>query len=85
MPISLLPLALRQIARRNRTGISPERAGILKPNELRTYVYVIFDLQRFFTEAIARRMPQGLDQGRLEEHFLAEICRLNRAQAFWER
>jgi hypothetical protein len=58
-----------------------ERA--LKPNELRTYVYVIFDLQRFFTEAIARRMPQGLDQGRVEEHFLAEICRLNQAEAFW--
>lgn len=56
---------------------------ILKPTELRTYVYVIFDLQRFFTAAIARRMPQGLDEGRLEEHFLTEICRLNQAQAFW--
>jgi hypothetical protein len=83
MPISLL----RWLYGKSRDEIEQcflRSERILKPHELRTYVYVIFDLQRFFTEAIARRMPQGLDEGRLEEHFLAEICRLNQAEGFWE-
>ena len=28
-------------------------------------------------------MPQGLDQGRVEKHFLEEICRLNTDASFW--
>ncbi len=55
----------------------------LKPSELKEYVYVIFDLQRFFSEIIAKKMPQGLDQHRMDQHFLEEICRLNNSKSFW--
>ena len=56
---------------------------MLRSFELKTYVYVIFDLQRFFTEMIAKKMPQGLDQNRIDEHFLEEICRLDQDISFW--
>jgi len=55
----------------------------LKASELKSYTYVIFDLQRFFTESWAKTMPQGLDQNRVDKHFLEELCRLNTDASFW--
>jgi len=55
----------------------------LKPVELKKYVFVIFDLQRFFRELIAKKFPEGLDQHRVDEHFLEEVCCLNQNEAFW--
>jgi hypothetical protein len=55
----------------------------LDPSELKTYAFVIFDLQRFFTESWAKRIPQGLNQEKMEGHFLEEICRLNADPSFW--
>jgi len=55
----------------------------LKASELKSYTYVIFNLQRFFTESWAKTMPQGLDQNRVDKHFLEELCRLNRGASFW--
>jgi hypothetical protein len=55
----------------------------LKSWELKKYVFVIFDLQRFFTQSWAREIPQGLEQATLDKHFLQEICRLNRDPSFW--
>jgi hypothetical protein len=55
----------------------------LKPHEIKTYTYVIFDLQRFFSESCAKKMPQGLDQNKVDKHFLEEICRLNSDASFW--
>lgn len=55
----------------------------LKPSELKNYVYVIFDLQRFFKEMIAKKMPEGLDQQRVDRKFLSELCRLNQNREFW--
>ena len=55
----------------------------LEPQEFRNYTFVIFDLQRFFTQSWAKKIPQGLDQDRMDKHFLEEICRLNSDRAFW--
>ena len=55
----------------------------LDSSDLKTYVYVIFDLKRFFTQMTAKIMPQGLDQDKVDEHFLNEICRLNSDRFFW--
>jgi len=57
---------------------------ILKPKELKAYVYVIFDLQRFFKELVAKIMPIALDQNKIDEHFIKEICRLNQNAVFWD-
>jgi hypothetical protein len=55
----------------------------LDTTEYRQYVYVIFDLQRHFTEMAARVIPQILDQGRMDEFFLKEIGKLNSDPSFW--
>jgi len=60
-----------------------EIESVLGADELKTYVYVIFDLQRFFTEMIAKIMPGGLNQKKVDEHFLKEICKLDGDSSFW--
>lgn len=60
-----------------------ESEGILDPSELKSYVYVIFDLQRFSSKLTAKTMPQALDQKKVDEYFIEEICRLNKDKSFW--
>jgi hypothetical protein len=50
--------------------------AVLEPAEFRQYVYVIFDLQRFFQETAAQVMPEALDQEKLDGIFEKEFCRL---------
>jgi len=56
---------------------------ILQPNELRIYVYTIFDLQQFFSEFIAAQRPQDLNQTKMDEFFIDAVCRLNDDKNFW--
>jgi hypothetical protein len=56
---------------------------ILQPNEIKGYVYTIFDLQRFFTEQTAAHRPQGLNQAKMDEFFIGEVCTLNNDETFW--
>jgi hypothetical protein len=60
-----------------------EMEKILRGTELKTYVYSIFDLQKFFTESYARSIPHILDQDKVDTHFIGEICRLNNDTVFW--
>jgi len=55
----------------------------LRPRELKAYVYVIFDLQRSFSERFARENPEFLDQDEVDRYFLETICRLNADSGFW--
>jgi hypothetical protein len=50
----------------------------LKAHELKTYVYTVFDIQNFFSSFMAKKMPQVLDQDRVDAYFLKEICRINK-------
>ncbi len=84
--VSTPPKLFRVLLEKSRDEIEQyfmEMERSLDPSELKTYVYVIFDLRRFFTEMIATIMPQGLDQNKVDEHFLDEICRLNSNRSFW--
>lgn len=56
---------------------------ILRPSELKTYVYAIFDLQRFFKEPWARRYPQSLSAEEMDRYFIGEICKLNDETNVW--
>ncbi|MCP4020381.1 MAG: J domain-containing protein, partial [Desulfobacteraceae bacterium] len=49
----------------------------LKPRELKNYVYAIFNLQSFFAGFMAKKMPQTLNQERVDEHFIDQLCLLN--------
>ena len=53
--------------------------GLLRARDLKSYVYTIFDLQRFFKSFMAKKMPHVLDQDRVEAYFLEELCRINTA------
>lgn len=57
--------------------------SILRSHEYKSYVYAIFDVRKFFTESFAGRIPHFLDQRKIDEYFLKEICRLNDDAVFW--
>ena len=55
----------------------------LKPREYAFYVYSFLHLRRFFDQIVAGKMPQGLDQEKLDTLFIQELCNLNADQSFW--
>lgn len=57
----------------------------LQPNELKTYIFAIFDLQCHFTESFSATMPEALNQTDISDYFLEDICRLNGDEQFWSR
>ena len=54
----------------------------LKPNEMKTYAFSIFDLQRHFTESFSSTMPEALNQCDIADHFVEDLCTLNSDKAF---
>ncbi|MBT8330553.1 MAG: hypothetical protein HKP52_05275 [Desulfofustis sp.] len=57
----------------------------LQHNELKTYVFAIFDLQRYFNEGFSATMPEALDQIDIADYFIEEICSLNNDKSFWRK
>ncbi len=55
----------------------------LPSREIKAYVFVIFDLQRHFNTMFAREMPQALDQDKVADYLVDELCTLNRDRRFW--
>jgi len=55
----------------------------LHPREYKSYVYVIFDLQRYFRASSARSIPQALAQDELDGCFVKDLCALQRDELFW--
>jgi len=56
---------------------------VLEPVEFCQYVYVIFDLQKHFTEAVAQSLPGALDRDKLDTAFEEEFCRLIQDRSFF--
>jgi len=80
------PVLLKWLRRKSRDEIEQrfvEMERVLKPHEIKTYVYVIFNVQSCLESAPARRAPELLDQAALDTHFLETICRFNQDEAFW--
>jgi hypothetical protein len=86
--LARLPVKLfRQLRQKSRDEIEQQFLAmetILKPTEYKAYVYVIFNLQSFFTEWFAVQTPQMLDQDKVDAFFVDEICKLNEDAAFWD-
>ena len=55
----------------------------LHPREYKAYVYVIFNIHRFFSESFAQKRPQYLKQSAVDAYFIEEICELNQDRTFW--
>jgi hypothetical protein len=62
--------------------IALERA--LFTDQVKEYLYTVFNLQRFFDESLGRLMPQGLDQAKLDALFIEELCSLNDDPLLWQ-
>jgi hypothetical protein len=61
-----------------------EAERTLKRSELKTYVYTIFNLKSYFSNMMdALVAPFALDQDRVDDAFLEELCRLNSDREFW--
>jgi len=60
--------------------ITQER--ILKPHELKAYVYTIFELQRFFRRYTVQH-PHYLNRDKMDGFFMDAICQLNDDKTFW--
>lgn len=57
---------------------------VLQPGNYLQYVYAIFNLQKYFSESFAPWLPESLAKDEMAEHFLKELCRLNRDRRFWQ-
>lgn len=55
----------------------------LQFNELKTYVFAIFDLQQHFGESFSATMPEALNQIDIADFFIKDICNLNGDKTFW--
>ncbi|MBI5557080.1 MAG: hypothetical protein HY885_05535 [Deltaproteobacteria bacterium] len=60
-----------------------EREQVFHADQVKEYLFTIFDLQRHFSQSYARIMPQGLDQDELDGFMVEELCRLNEDKEFW--
>ena len=81
-PVESMPMALmKNLAGKCRDEIEQyflRHEAILEATELKSYLFVAFDIQRFFSGILAKKMPQALDQERVDRYFIEEICELNK-------
>lgn len=56
----------------------------LKAVEFKKYIYVIFNLQKNFSESYSAFMPEALVQKNIDDFFLQEVCRLSKDKNFWQ-
>ncbi len=76
------PVIFRNLVDKSRDEIEQsfmQQEQVLNGNELKTYVYTIFNLQQFFNSIISVKMPQAMDQDKVDKYFLEEICLINKA------
>ncbi len=48
------------------------------------YVYAIFNLQQYFHQSFAPWLPESLAWDEMADHFVNELCRLNKDRRFWQ-
>ncbi len=61
-----------------------EEEALLREHELKSYLYAALNLQKHFSEAFARSIPQALPPEKIDEVFLKEFCLLNDDRLFWQ-
>jgi hypothetical protein len=79
--VNMPPALFRKLQGKCRDQIEQEfihQERRLNHRELKSYVYTIFDLQRFFKGFLAKKMPHALDQDKVDAFFIRELCDLNK-------
>ncbi len=76
------PVLFKSLVQKSRDEIEQNfmhQEYALKSRDLKTYVYTIFNLQRFFKSFMAKRMPHALDQEKVDAFFIETLCEINTA------
>jgi hypothetical protein len=76
----------RVLQRKSRDEIEQllmEMEAQLSPREYKNYTFVIFDIRQHYSSRLAVEVPQVLNQEEVDNHFIEELCRLNRDRSFW--
>ncbi len=80
-PLENMPLTIfKDLLNKSRDEIEQgfmRQEFALKAHELKSYVYTVFDLQRFFQSFMAKRMPHAMDQDKVDAYLVEELCTLN--------
>ena len=63
--------------------IIAETELLLRPNEIRRYLYAALHLQTHFSHLLTRHQPEILDPLQVDHHFLEEICKINSDEPFF--
>nr|WP_320193334.1 J domain-containing protein [uncultured Desulfobacter sp.] len=81
-PMVNMPTVLfRQLHNKSRDEIEQQfmdQERVLRKKDLKSYVYTVLDLHRFFKGFMAKQMPHALDQDKVEAFFIQELCLLNK-------
>lgn len=56
----------------------------VSPGEYLRYLHATLQLHRFFNESFAPSFPEALDRTTLSDHFVDQLCALNRDATFWQ-
>ncbi|WP_457576989.1 J domain-containing protein [Desulfomarina sp.] len=56
----------------------------VSPGEYLRYLHATLQLHRFFDESFAPSFPEPLDRATLCNHFIEQLCALNRDASFWQ-
>jgi hypothetical protein len=56
---------------------------VLRPQEMRSYLFAALNLQAHFPHHVLRNHPAALDQETVDNHFLEALCRVNSDAVFW--
>jgi hypothetical protein len=62
-----------------------EEEKVLDSGQYLQYVFAIFNLQKYFHQSFAPWLPESLAWDEMADHFLQELCRLNRDHRFWQQ
>ncbi|MDD9301191.1 MAG: J domain-containing protein [Desulfobacter sp.] len=79
--VNMPPVLFKRLKNKSRDEIEQDfmaQEKAIKPKDLKSYVYTIFDLQRFFKGFLAKQMPHAMDQNKVETFFIKELCQLNK-------
>lgn len=82
MPASLFKHLIDRCRDEIEQGFLRQEAA-LRLHELKSYVFTVFDLQSYFQSFMAKKMPHVLDQQKVDDYFIKELCRIN--QSFFNK
>jgi len=60
-----------------------EMEQVLRPDEIRPYLFTALQLQTHFRHLLTRNHPAALDPEKVDHYFLEDLCRLNKDERFF--